>query len=542
MSRSTRRQFIARSSMATLGPSLFASSSGCAERPISPHGYVVGEPTAEIVGARILASGGNAIDAIVAAALTAAITAPNHTGVGGYGLSAVLAVDSGKQIVAIDGNSSSPAAMQADVFRAVAEGTDKDRINEVGWLAAGVPGLLAGLQLAIDRFGTLSIGELFQPAIEIARNGFPLSAQLATLIRSNKYLERDPGSRRLYFPDGDSLATGSLFKNPELAEVLSALAKANSVEAFYRGDIAQQIADAFQNNGGLVTVQDLASYEAKVVMPLKMEWNGFQVHTAPLTAGGLTVLQIMQTLKAMEWDKKLDGIDQLHAKIEATRLAWHDRLTLLGDPSKGNIPIERLLSSDYAEKSAARILEIVEKKSYLRYPIASKPQGGTIHLSAIDQQGNMAALTLTHGEAFGAKVTIDGLGLTLGHGMSRFDPRPDHPNAPGPSKRPLHNMVPTIVTQSGQSVMAVGGRGGRKIVNAVLEILTQFVGLHQNLTTAMIAPRFHTEGNENFQYENTWPESQIEPLKKRGYTLTQSGSATLSAVAMEKGQMQPAMR
>ena len=491
---------------------------------------------------QILADGGNAIDAIVAAALTAAVAAPYQTGIGGYGLSAVFALEGGKGIVAIDGNSTAPAAMRADTFQPGADGRVPGRVNEIGWLAAGVPGILAGLQLALDRFGTRSFREVVQPAIGVARDGIPWRENLAAIIRSNKQLETDTGSRKLFFPDGQPLAVGARFRNPELAELLDALAKANSVEAFYRGDIARLIAEGFQKNGGLVTAQDMAAYEARLVEPLTLTWGEQTIYTAPLTAGGLSVLQMLRVMQAMNWEQVPAGFARSHARIEAARLAWRDRLTLLGDPDFAKVPVTRLLSEDYARESAEKITAAVKAGKLLAHAVTPNPQNGTINLSAVDKHGNMAALTLTHGLVFGAQVTVEGLGLMLGGGMSRFDPRPEHPNAPGPGKRPLHNMTPTIVSRGGNPVLAVGGRGGRKIPNAVFEVLTQFVVLGQPLAESIAAPRLHTEGNATLEFEKAWPEVETESFRKLGYNVKTAVSATLSAVALENGSRHAAIR
>jgi gamma-glutamyltranspeptidase/glutathione hydrolase len=291
----------------------------------------------------------------------------------------------------------------------------------------------------------------------------------------------------------------------------------------------------------LVTAEDLAEYRARIVAPLTMESGGWTVHTPPLTAGGLTVLQALQLLRALRWHE-WPNASRTHARIEALRLAWHDRLTLLGDPNFSNVPQAKLLSADYAEECAQKIEATVKAGKLISSSVSSRDDGGTIHLSAADDAGNFAAITLTHGNSFGARVTVDGIGLTLGHGMSRFDPHPDHPNSPGPGKRPLHNMCPTIVTRDGKPVLAVGGRGGRKIPNAVFELLTQFVVLEQPLATAIAAPRLHTEGRVALEFEKSWPADETSALEKVGYTVKTGGSATLSAVALEQGSLRAAMR
>lgn len=538
-----RRTMLHRSAVAALTTTWALRGLSAAEREQSTHGYVIGEPTAEKVGARVLADGGNAVDAIVAAALAAAVAAPHQTGIGGYGAAGMFAVDGGRRIVALDANSAAPAAMRADTFKPDGSGQVPGRVNEFGWLAAGVPGILAGVQLVLNCFGTRPFCELVQPAIAIARDGFPWPASVAGTIRSAaKQFENDPGSRKLFFRDGQPLAAGEKFQNPELAELLNTLAKANSVEAFYRGDVARCIAAEFQKHDGLVTTGDLAAYRARLVEPLRLKCGEHTIQTAPLSAGGLTVLQALATLQALGWDKLPAGLPRTQSRIEALRLAWRDRLTLLGDPNGANVPQTKLLSAEYARESADRIKSAVSEGKRLSHSVTRREHGGTIHLSAADKHGNLAAVTLTHGNSFGARVTVDGLGLTLGHGMSRFDPHPDHPNAPGPGKRPLHNMAPTIVTHGGQAVLAAGGRGGRKIPNAMFELLTEFVVRGQPLDAAIAAPRCHTEGDDTLEFEKSWPASETSELAKLGYNIKTGGSATLSVVASEAGILRQAMR
>ena len=513
------------------------------------HGVVSGEPTAEKVGAQVLASGGNAVDALVAAALAGAVAAPHQTGIGGYGASIIIASADGKKVVCIDANSTAPAAARPDMFKPDAKGLVPGRVNETGWLAAGVPGILAGLQLALDRHGTRSFRDSVAPAIAVARDGFKLSAALATTIRSFSALAKThEGGRKLFFKDGEPLAAGDTYRNPEIAALLETLAQRNSVDSFYRGDLAQRIAESFQKYGGLVTAKDLAAYQAREVEPLRFEWNGCDVRTAPLTAGGLTVLQALTAMRALEWGRagglQPPSLAATHARIEALRVAWADRLTLLGDPQHAQVPVAKLLSADYATATAEKIRRAVKDGKILPLNAESRPHTGTINLSVVDKAGNLAAITLTHGNGFGARVTVDGLGLTLGHGMSRFDPHPAHPNAPGPGKRPLHNMCPTVVLREGRPVLAVGGRGGRKIPNALFEALTQFVALGQPMDAALAAPRLHTEGNVDLELEAKWPAEETEALGKLGFKTKTAASATLSAVSFnpKSGECRAAIR
>ncbi|MHB8903455.1 MAG: gamma-glutamyltransferase family protein [Thermoguttaceae bacterium] len=546
--RISRRDVLKTTGAAALG-SLCAARLAGAEPETSDVGWVVGEKTGEAVGMRVLADGASAVDAVVAAALAAAIAAPASTGIGGFGMSAVIAPAGGKPVMAIDGNSAAPAAMRPDTFQPGPDGKlpkgfiAENPLNSTGWMSAGVPGILAGLQLALDRFGTRQFSELVQPAIELARKGFPCPPALCQTLTNNEPLWNDPGSRALYYPGGKPPATGDLVKNPELAEMLAILAKEGSVEAFYRGPIGRQITDAFQQNGGLVTAGDMAAYRARLVEPCTIAWGDQLIHTAPPTAGGVTTLQMLLCLKAMKWQEMEAGPMRTHACVEAMRLAWRDRLTLLGDPAFAPDPVvPRLLSEDHARQSAEKVLAAVKAGTILAHDVEPRRHTGTINLCAADRQGNFVALTLSHGNGFGARVTVPGLGLTLGHGMSRFDPRPDHPNAPGPGKRPLHNMVPTIVTRGGRTVLAVGGTGGRKIPSSLLGVLTQFAVLRRPLEDAIAAPRLHTEGDLALTVEKGWPAAEIDGLGRLGYQVQVGKTANMSAVALEDGVLRKARR
>lgn len=529
----SRRRFLAQTS------GMLAASSWVRAELRSPSeiGYVVGEPVVEDIGAKILADGGNAVDALIATALAGAITQPHQTGIGGYGSCGIFAMDGGKRIAAIDSNTIAPAAFTKDVFKPDAKGRVPNRKNEHGWLATGVPGVIAGLKLALDEFGTMSFADVLAPSIKLTRDGFRVTASFKARVEAAKTsFQKDVGTARLYLPGGSAPEVDSLFKNPALAEVLDTLAQANSIEPFYRGDIAQRIAEGFAKNGGLVTTDDLAAFRARLVEPLRLSWGEHSILTPPLTSGGITVLQMLSILKALKWDSIKDGRERLVLRVEAMRLAWRDRLTLLGDPEADPMPQEKLLSADYAAECAEKIKAALKAGQILEPDFQTSTQDGTLNFSACDKHGNMAALTLTHGNGFGAHVTVDGLGLTLGHGMSRFDPRPDHPNAPGPRKRPLHNMTPVLITKGTQPVVAIGGRGGRRIPNAMFEFLTQHIVRHRPFGESLASPRLHTEGGKLVEHQKDWPKASIDALTAAGYTIKAGGSATLSGVATENGK------
>jgi gamma-glutamyltranspeptidase/glutathione hydrolase len=510
-----------------------------------PRGLVIGQAEGAAAGNAVLAGGGNAVDAAVAAALVAGVVAVPMTGIGGYGGHMVIAKPGGK-VTAIDFNTIAPAAARAEMYAADDHGVVKDRRNARGWLAAGVPGVLAGLQLALDRFGSKPLAELLKPAIAYAREGFAVAKGLAASIKaSRERLARDPASATLFFAHGEPLADGAKFRNPDLADMLQTLADNGRVDAFYQGKIADKIAAAFRKHGGLVTADDLAAYKPLEVAPLSLEWQGYTIHTPAPTAGGLTVLQALSALKALGWtDWDQQSPATVRARIEALRIAWNDRLARLGDPKHVDVPIQRLLSEEYAKQSAERIQTAIKSRKPVEGGSDGRPAGGTIHLTAADARGTMVALTFTHGDGFGAQVTVDGLGLILGHGMSRFDPRPGRANSPGPRKRPLHNMCPTVVTRRGTPVLALGATGGRRIVNTVFDLLAYRLGQGQALGEAVKAPRAHTEGDLNLTLEDAWPAPVKEHFRQTGYVVKVGPAARLNAIEREpdSGALQPAAR
>ncbi len=497
-------------------------------------GLVIGHAEGAEAGMRVLAEGGNAVDAAVAAALVAGVVALPMCGIGGYGGHMVVGWPDGK-VAAVDFNSAAPAAARDDLFPLDADGHVRGAVNTHGWLAAGVPGTLAGLQLAIDKFGTRPLSKLIEPAVRFARDGFPVTAALARSISAAaEHFKRDPGSTGLFLAAGRPPLEGETFRNPDLAAMLERLAKDNTVAAFYRGDIARQIARQFHEHGGLVSEQDLAQYEALQVSPLSCAWRGATIYTAPLTAGGLSVLQTVRTLDALGWED-WDAADPktAHARVEALRLAWCDRLSLLGDPASSDVPVSRLLSSQYAQQSADRVRQAVAGQRLIVGGSDGRSAGGTIHLTAADASGMMVALTLTHGEGFGARVTVEGLGLLLGHGMSRFEPRPGHPNSPRAGRRPLNNMCPTIVFRDDRPAVAMGATGGRRIPNTLVDLLVQLVGRGWSLSRAAAAPRLHTEGDTTLQLAKGWSDADSDYLRRVGYTIKPGSGANLNGIARD---------
>lgn len=520
--RLTRRDFVSLAGTAALTSALAPSLLAREEKTAQPFGAVVGDPISAKLGETVLKEGGNAVDAAVTAALASCICSPSKCGIGGYGGHAMIALAHPKIAFAIDFDSIAPAAARPDMFQLDASGRVAGNVNTTGWLAAGVPGTVAGLELMLTRHGTRSLRQALAPAIRLCEEGVHVAAVKGV----------DDASRNDPRPEAAQAATlpRERQRNAALGRLLKTLASENSSESFYRGDIARTIAAAFQRNGGLVTREDLAAYRPREMQPLTIEWNGSTLSTVPLPATGLLVLQALSTLDMLGWSR-LSSEQKLHAKLETLRAAWAERARSFGDLF--DIPWQATLAHGHLAARAQRISDAVKTGKPLAQQVDPSRAGGTIHLSAADRHGNLVAVTLTHGGSYGARVAVDELGLILGHGMSRFDPRPGLPNSIGPRKRPLTNMCPTIVSRAGRPILAIGAAGGTRIPNSVFEVLANFVGLNAPLAAAMASPRLHTDGTLNLGLEKTHPPESEAMFKRIGYKVARSASAYVSAVAVD---------
>ncbi|MGI8966460.1 MAG: gamma-glutamyltransferase family protein [Limisphaerales bacterium] len=508
-----RRQMLKKAGKAVVLSALAPHFSFAKENKISStsFGAVASEPEPVIVGQKILRGGGNAVDATVGAALAAGITMPSKCGMGSYGGAMIIAQANGK-VTCIDCNSKAPVAARPDMYPLDAKGNVIGRVNFHGWQAAGIPGTLAGLQMAIDRYGSKSLRELLQPAIALAKNP----------PRLDKFVNF-----------------------PALAKTLSTLADRNSVESFYRGDIAREIADTFKKNNGLVTTKDLAAYHAQEVAPYQVEWKGHTIYTAPLGATGLLILEALAILKALNWDKLRPSPAATHARLEALRLAWKDRAEFFGDPEFIKVPVQRLLSKEYATELAEKIQATIKQKKALSLELERIDQVGTLNISAVDPQGNMAVLTLTHGNSYGSQISVDSLGMVLGHGMARFEPRPGHPNSIAPGKRPVHNMAPSVIVRGGRPILAVGAAGGTKIPNALFDFFSDYVGRSSSMENALEARRMNCFGLPEVSFERGWPKEELDYLQKAGFKTKEGLGAYVSSVSFDwatgqaKGKSRP---
>lgn len=476
--------------------------------PVRTYGGMVAaeHPLAARAGASILEEGGNAVDAAIATAFAVCVVNPSSCGIGGGGFLLYYRARD-QRTFALDFRETAPAALRAEMF--LRDGKPDTRLSQRGGLAVGVPGEVAGLALAQERFGSLPLAAVVEPAVRLAREGFPVGTHLAQEIARNQAdLARSEALRRWFFrPDGSPRAEGELVRLPELAATLETIGR-EGPRAFYRGAIAEEIVRAVRASGGVMTLEDLASYQPKWREPLVGRYREFQIATMPPpSSGGGVLLAALGILRNDDLPRLgHNSPTYLHLLAEAMKHVFADRARYYGDPDFVFVPVQQLIDPNLTASLRRRILSTrtlpaEEYGSHL--PASARPPDdqGTAHLSVMDDEGNAVACTTTINTAFGAMLVAGSTGILLNNQIDDFALAPDTPNAYGlvgnaanrvaPGKRPLSSMTPTIVLQGHKAIAAVGGSGGPMIISGTLQVLLNVLAFGYDARTAVAAPRIH---------------------------------------------------
>ena len=461
---------------------------------------VTADVRASRVGLEILQAGGNAVDAAVAVGFALAVVHPAAGNIGGGGFMVIRKADGG--VAALDFRETAPLSLTPDRYLDF-DGEPTEASRE-GHLSAGVPGTVAGLAEAHRVHGSLPWEDLVAPAVDLARNGFTVTARMSEGLaeRENK-LKQYETTARIFFPGGTALRSGSAFRQPELAQSLAAIGLEGK-GAFYRGRIADQIVQEMREGDGLITHEDLSRYTAEWRDPIVFEYRDHTVVSmAPPSSGGIALAEILNILEA--YDLRPLGLgtpDEIHLLVEATRRAFADRNFYLGDPDFVDMPVERLISDEYAEELRTGISRRRASSSDLFNRVPVIEGANTTHYSIVDGQGNAVAVTYTINSLYGSGVTVRGAGFLLNNEMDDFTIRAGYANQfglvqserneVGPGRRPLSSMSPTIVVgPTGQLRAVLGSPGGPKIITAVAQVIINIVDFGMDVRTAVDAPRIH---------------------------------------------------
>ena len=518
---------------------------GASTRPVhAPHGIVVSvQELASRVGVETLQAGGNAVDAAVATGFALAVVHPPAGNIGGGGFMLIRMADGKTHF--LDYREKAPAAATRDMFLD-AQGKVIEGAGEYGYKAIGVPGSVAGMAYAEQKWGKLTLKQVMAPAIKLARDGYALTWDEARDFH-DPHLSKFSESRRVFQRGGDYYQPGETFRQPDLARTLERISE--SPGDFYHGALARELAAAVQKGGGLITADDLAHYEVKEREPVRGTYRGFDVISAPPPSSGGTVL--IESLNILEgYDLARLGsrsAQSIHFTVEAFRRAFFDRAEFLGDPDFAKIPVAQLIDKRYAaawretidhghaspskELKRPAVFNELEQYAAAHPPVtAPRESPHTTHYSVVDAEGNAVAVTTTLNDWFGSRVTADGLGFLLNNEMDDFSAKPGVPNSDGllqgaaneigAGKRPLSSMTPTIVVHNGKTVLVLGSPGSSKIITTVANVLMGMVDYGMNIQEAVNAPRFHNQWMPDVVMVEKWfsPDT-LGLLRQMGYTV-----------------------
>ncbi len=520
------------------------------------HGMVVSsQRLASEIGVEIMRQGGNAVDAAVAVGFAEAVVNPCCGNIGGGGFMTLHLADGRDRF--LNFREMAPAAASAGMYLDASGNVVKDA-SLFGWKAAGIPGSVLGLDTALREYGSMTRQQVLAPAIRLARDGFVLVRGDTDILDSRTAMfKARPDLAKIFLrPDGTPYQPGDRLVQADLADTLQAIADAGP-DAFYQGAIAQRIADASQGGGGILTAADLAAYHVTEAPPLRCEYRGYTVLSAPPpSSGGATLCEILEILNGYDLHASGPGsAATVHVMTEAMRHAYLDRNTFLGDPAFVSNPLERLLSPEYTAAIRATIPLGAGSSKALTPGVAPHEKPETTHYSVVDAAGNAVSVTYTINGLFGAMVMAPQTGVLMNDEMDDFTVKPGVPNLFGlvqgaanaiaPGKRPLSSMAPTIVLKDGHTAFVLGSPGGSRIITITLEVLLNLVDHGMQPQEAVDAPRIHHQWLPD--------ELDVEPLalspdtaallRGSGYTIRQQtpwGAAEVIAVGPAQAGAGPA--
>jgi gamma-glutamyltranspeptidase / glutathione hydrolase len=529
--------------------SYIPAAAGTIHAVAAEHGMVVAqEKIAARIGADVLKRGGNAIDAAVATGFAMAVTYPRAGNIGGGGFMVIHSAERHED-VAIDYRETAPAATTPGIFLGPDGKPDTAKSRDSA-LGIGVPGTPAGLTLALEKYGSgkFTLADLLQPAIGLARDGFVLADDSAdTLPGWYQRLARWPSSTKIFSgADGTSLHEGDRLVQADLAATLSAIST-QGPHGFYEGPVAEKLVKAIRDAGGIMTSDDLKSYQATVRAPVRGSYRGYDIVSMPQpSSGGVVLLETLNILEGFPMhDMKQGTAPSLHAMIEAMKRAYADRARYLGDPDFVKAPVAILTSKDYGARQRASI-DLDHATPWTDALSATPPHEGsnTTHFSVVDRLGNAVSNTYTLNFSYGVGLVADGTGVLLNNELDDFTAAPGASNAyglvgfeanlPGPGKRPLSSMSPTIVLKDGKPVLVTGSPGGSRIISTVLQVIVNVLDYDMDVASAVAAPRLHHQWlPDEVRIERGFPDDVIAALKAKGHIIIEPlGQTSANSIAV----------
>lgn len=483
-------------------------------------------PLATQVAIDILKKGGSAVDAAIAANACLGLMEPVSNGIGGD-LFAIVWDAKTRKLHGLNASGRSPKSLTLDYFL---ENGYKE-IPEFGPLPVSVPGCVDGWYELHGKFGKLSMRDILKPTIEYARDGFPMAELIAYYLeRSAPRYEKYPGFKEVFMPGGATPKKGEIFKNPYLANTLEKIANKGR-DAFYKGDMARTIEKYMKEQGGFLTYDDLASHTSEWVEPVSVNYRGYEVWELPPNGQGIAALQMLNILEAYDLKSMGFGSEEyLHLFIEAKKLAFEDRAKYYSDPAFNKLPVDGLISKDYASE---RRKLIDPERAARSYPAGKLGHGDTIYLTVADKDGNMVSLIQSNFLGIGSGMTPTGLGFVLQDRGNLFALDKDHMNVYEPGKRPFHTIIPGFVTKDGKPFLSFGVMGGDMQPQGHVQVLVNIIDFGMNIQEAGDAPRIYHSGSSEptgsmmtdggtVMLESGFDYEVIRELRKKGHVVMYS--------------------
>lgn len=491
-------------------------------------------PLASEAALEILKKGGNAVDAAVAAAFTIGVVEPDGSGLGGGGCMLVYIKKENKAYFI---NYYQKASQKVNEIK-------YNRNEDYTAKTALVPGTVAGLTKALEKFGTMTIKDVTKNAIDYAENGFPIDNTLATIILDNiSVIDRYETTKKIFMPDGFPLVEGDILKQPELGNTLRLIAEYGS-KGFYDGEITANISEGINNEGGRISLDDLRSYEAEILEPVQGTYRGYKIISATAPQSGTTLIQTMNMLELIDFTKLgyyTESAQTIHLMSEVFLRSYADRYYYLGDPNFGVIPINGFLSKDFAKLRYESIdLEKTNSSGYRKTKAVSpmsfdkssndkvddlEKSGHTTQISIVDKEGNMVSLTQTLGTFFGCGYSV--AGVLFNSSYLNYSSRLE-PNIIEPGKIPRSTISPTFILKEDKPFMCLGTPGGGRIISTLAEIIVNVIDFGMTAESANQAPRFHCQVNDDdLSMENRFSEQIVDELKAKGHNVKLFGDFDL---------------
>ncbi|MEN8192105.1 MAG: gamma-glutamyltransferase [Bacteroidota bacterium] len=462
---------------------------------ISKNGMVASaHPLASKAGLQILKDGGNAVDAMVATAFALGVVEPNASGIGGGGFMMIKLAAENKGIT-IDFRETAPDKAVPGMYYEN-DVPYKDLVH-AGGMSIGVPGTMAGLALALEKYGTMSLSEVLNPAIKYAESGFEVSEKFSNMIvEAYDVILANEATSQIYLDEGLPLMEGGVISNPNLANTYLKIAE-RGADTFYKGEIAEAIVSEMKEQNGLITREDLETYSAEIKNPVTGTYRGYQIiSAAPPTGGGTHLVELLNILESFNLKYlQHNSVEYIHVLAEAMKIVYADKSKNMADPAFYFVPVDSLTNKIYAHKVRKNIDLNKCRDDYRSSELLYRESNSTTHLSVVDKEGNLTALTQSINHWFGSGVTVKGTGILLNNHLGDFSSKPGTPNSIEPNKKPVSSIAPTLVLKAGKPFLSIGTPGGSRIIGALAQIIINIIDFDMGIDDAIEAPRVHVTKN-----------------------------------------------